>query len=153
MIGALIPTIVVAGMIFTLLYPASVENAMLWRMPPESRPDPNRSRMRLVPSVVIFVLGIAMFRMWDRMLHGLSIPSLTPSTTFWGFLIAGAFFLVLGLWGANWPMSFMERMAPALRGKTQSLDGAGIEKVSIVGKCFAVICLLVAAYVLHWSML
>jgi hypothetical protein len=94
-----------------------------------------------------------MFRMWDRMLHGLSIPSLTPSTTFWGFLIAGAFFLVLGLWGANWPMSFMERMAPALRGKTQSLDGAGIEKVSIVGKCFAVICLLVAAYVLHWSML
>jgi len=149
MIGALIPTIVVAGMIYMLLYPASVQNVMMWRIPPESRPDPNRSGMRLVPSIVIFVFGIAMFRMWDQALHGLLMPSLTRSISFGFFLIPAAFFLVLGLWGANWPISFMERMAPALRGKTQSLDGAGIEKVSIVGKCFAVICLLVAAYVLH----
>jgi hypothetical protein len=145
---ALIPTLLVALMIIVLIAPRATQDILGWRVPISARGDPERLGMRLVPSMGILVFGFAMFRGWDRLLNG-PVPHLSDPIQAKLAIVGGAFLLALGLLGCLWPVQFMERAVPALRGKVAKLEPSSAGKAMLIGKGVGVIFLLSGVWVVH----
>jgi hypothetical protein len=145
-----IPTLVVFLLALILLFPESVQNVMMSRIASPARPRPSRLGMRMVPTVGLFVFGFAMLQAWDRALHRSAFHVHDPLQL--RFLQFGAAaFLAVGIFGCLWPLQFMQRMVPALRGKT-TLDGPNSSRTALVGKCFGVLCLLASVHLFRQSL-
>jgi hypothetical protein len=129
---ALISSLVVGLMILILLAPEATQDLMAWRVPRQFRNDPQGIGMRAVPTAGILIFGFAFFHGWDQLLH-ISTPHLSDPFQARLALAGGLLFVALGLWGCLWPVQFIERTVPALRGRISALSQASLAKVMLVG--------------------
>lgn len=147
---AILLTAIEVLLVLMLLFPEEYQDLVMFRIPPVSRPDPNRIGMRSTPAVAIFVWAILMFQSWAHVLHSGRVRMTDPIQLRLGE-IAAVLLLGVGMFGCIWPLAFMERFVPALRGKTANLDPSYSRKVALAGKFFGVISLLFSAHLFRQS--
>lgn len=117
----------------------------MFRISPTARPNANRIGMRMVPTAGLFVFGFALLQAWDRALHKVVIP-VRSSPQLQLHVIGAILFLVLGILGCVWPLKFMERAVPAIRGRISELDSRLVQRIVLIGKCFGVTFLLASCF-------
>ena len=138
---------VLALMIWLLLDPSSLVNAMQSAIPPEARSSP--PRYPHLPVILIFAAGVGLFYTLEAkgVIHS---PHSVDALQFCLSALGAFFFGANGVWACYWPISFQRRYIPQLRNiKPDTLSDEAKHTLAISGKCWGAAMILLCSYLVH----